>query len=128
MATGTIADTAEWAALAAHAAEIKGLHLRDLLQDPARSAGLCAEAGGLVLDCSRQNATLATQDKLLALATAAGLEAKVASLFAGEKVNATEGRAALHPALRAPKGSVMAVDGVDQVTCSLPFARRSLPS
>jgi hypothetical protein len=58
---------------------------------------------------------LLTQELLLALAGAAGLEAKKAALFAGEKINTTEGRAALHPALRAPKGRTMCIDGVDQV-------------
>jgi len=112
----TIADSAEWKDLEAHAAEVKAtLHLRDLLADGDRSAALTAEAEGVLLDYSRQNATTATKAKLVALARAAGLEAKVAAMFAGEKINATEGRAALHVALRAPKGSVVAVDGVDQV-------------
>ena len=43
-----------------HADEIKALHLRDLIQDPARCAALTAEFGGIVLDYSRQNVTPAT--------------------------------------------------------------------
>ncbi|MDB5438138.1 MAG: pgi, partial [Caulobacteraceae bacterium] len=41
----------------------------------------------------------------LALARAAGVEARRARMFAGEVVNVSEGRAVLHPALRAPDGA-----------------------
>ena len=40
---------------------------------------------------------------LMDLAKAAGLEGKIAAMAAGEKINATEDRAVLHMALRAPK-------------------------
>jgi glucose-6-phosphate isomerase len=40
---------------------------------------------------------------LMDLARAAGLEGKIAAMVAGDKINATEGRAVLHMALRAPK-------------------------
>jgi glucose-6-phosphate isomerase len=43
-----------------HADEIKALHLRDLIQDPARCEALTAEFNGIVLDYSRQNVTTAT--------------------------------------------------------------------
>lgn len=43
-----------------HAQEIKGHHLRDLLQDPVRCASLSAEYNGLILDYSRQNVTANT--------------------------------------------------------------------
>ncbi len=36
-------------------------------------------------------------------------------MFAGEHINVTEDRAVMHVALRAPKGSVLTVDGVDVV-------------
>ena len=111
----TIADTQEWKDLEAHASEVAGLHLRDLLQDAERSASLSTEAGGFLFDYSRQNATVETKEKLLALARAADVEGKKTAMFAGAKINSTEGRAAFHGALRAPKGKVMAVDGVDQV-------------
>ena len=47
----------------------------------------------------------------LALAKAADIEAARARLFGGETVNASEGRAALHMALRAPKGSDFKAQG-----------------
>ena len=36
-------------------------------------------------------------------------------MFRGEKINGTENRAALHVALRAPKGTSIVVDGEDVV-------------
>lgn len=36
-------------------------------------------------------------------------------MFAGEKINTTEGRAVLHVALRAARGAEINVDGVNQV-------------
>lgn len=111
----TIADTEEWKALEAHKKDISALHLRDLMGDAERSKALQTQADGFFLDYSRQNATGATKELLLALARAADLEGKKASMFAGSKINTTENRAAFHCALRAPKGTVMEIDGVDQV-------------
>ena len=68
------------------------------------------------MDYSRQNATPETKELLLALARAANVEAKMAAMIAGATINTTEGRAALHCALRAPKGaSPVVLGGVDQV-------------
>ena len=36
-------------------------------------------------------------------------------MFRGEKINATEGRAVLHVALRAPRGATIVVDGENVV-------------
>jgi glucose-6-phosphate isomerase len=49
---------------------------------------------------------------LVALAQACGVEARRAAMFAGERINETEGRAVLHTALRNLDASVK-VDGVD---------------
>jgi glucose-6-phosphate isomerase len=50
-----------------------------------------------------------------ALADEAGLAARIESMFLGEKINPTEGRAVLHTALRAPRASSIMVDGQDVV-------------
>lgn len=55
-----IYESSTWMKLRDHAQEIKGSHLRDLLQDPIRCASLSAEHNGLVLDFSRQNVTTTT--------------------------------------------------------------------
>ena len=52
---------------------------------------------------------------LLDLAAKAGVEGKIAAMFSGARINETEGRAALHPALRAPRGAAFADAGKNVV-------------
>ena len=44
---------------------------------------------------------------LLALAEAAGVRSKIDAMFGGQHINATEDRAVLHVALRAPRDAVI---------------------
>ena len=115
----SIATTPAWKALTAHAAEVRQHHLRDLLQDAKRAAALSAEFDGIVLDQARQNATAKTRDLLIDLAKTAGLKGRLAAMANGEKINSTENRAVLHVALRAAKGTKIAVDGQDVVPAVL---------
>jgi glucose-6-phosphate isomerase len=69
--------------------------------DPGRLERMSVEAAGLYLDLSKQSWTAEAFAACLDLARATGVEAHRDALFAGKAVNATEGRAALHPALRA---------------------------
>jgi glucose-6-phosphate isomerase len=90
-----------WAALRDHHSEIAGVHMRDLFaSDPERSRRFRLEACGLFLDYSKHRFTESTLRGLQALASQAGLEQWIGRLFSGEAINNTEGRAALHPALR----------------------------
>ena len=73
--------------------------------DAGRRERFTLEAAGLFVDLSKQAWTADGFEAALALAEAAGVEARRQALFAGEPVNCTEGRAALHPALRAPDGA-----------------------
>lgn len=109
----TIAETKEWSALTSHASQIGETHLRDLLTDDARCDGMKVESNGFLLDYSRQNGTLETKHLLMALARAANVEEKKASMFAGEKINKTENRAVGHTILRSPKNTPLVIDGVD---------------
>ena len=59
--------------------------------------------GGLLMDFSRQLVDDAIIDALLRLAHESGLQAAIEDLFTGGIVNASEGRAALHTAIRAPR-------------------------
>jgi glucose-6-phosphate isomerase len=70
--------------------------------DPDRAARMTWALDDLSLDLSRTSIGEAELAALLALAQAADLEGFRARLFAGEAVNATEGRPALHMALRVP--------------------------
>jgi len=103
-------------ALGAHHVSLRGVHLRELFaRDPGRGERLVAEAAGLYLDYSKQRVTDETLALLLDLARASGLRARIEAMFAGEKLNVTEGRAVLHVALRAPRGARIVVDGEDVV-------------
>ena len=73
--------------------------------DPGRIDRMGVEAAGLYLDLSKQAWTAEAFNACLALAEASGLHARKLALFNGEAVNGTEGRAVLHPALRAPTGA-----------------------
>jgi len=103
-------------ALAEHARSLARLHLRELFaRDAGRGERLSAEGAGLLLDYSKQRVTDETVRLLIALAEARGLPARREAMFRGEKINATEGRAVLHVALRAPRGARILVDDRDVV-------------
>jgi glucose-6-phosphate isomerase len=105
-----------WKALQAHGKSLAGLHLRELFaRDPGRGQRLTAEGAGLFLDFSKQRVTEETVRLLVALAEARGLPVRREAMFTGEKINATEGRAVLHVALRAPRTAKILVDGKDVV-------------
>ncbi len=104
-----------WKALADHRRNWK-LHLRDLFAgDPGRGERMTAEAVGLFLDYSKNFVTDETLKLLLRLAEETGLRGRIEALFRGEKINLTENRAALHVALRSPKGTSIVMDGENVV-------------
>lgn len=107
--------TDEHPALTSAAASLIDTHLRELIMDPVRCEAMTASHAGITFDYSRQFLDLSARDALLQLATSSDLPAKVAAMFAGDKINTTEGRAVLHTALRAAEGSSVLVGGVDVV-------------
>jgi glucose-6-phosphate isomerase len=112
----SLTQQSAWQALAAHFQQVAPLHLRDLFaQDPGRGERLALEWGGLYFDYSKHRITDETLRLLFDLARARGVEAKRDGMFGGEKINATEGRAVLHIALRAPRTAQILVDGADVV-------------
>ena len=116
MASTDITATEEWAALARHARELQagGTHLRGLFEDdPGRAERLTVTVGDLVIDWSRHLVTAETVELLLALADRAGVAERIAAVLSGDPVNATEGRPALHTALRAGPDASVVVGGVD---------------
>ena len=111
-----LTDSPAWQALTTHYAQIKDVHLRTLFaEDPGRAERFSAEGAGLFLDYSKNRITDETLQLLLALAKDRGVAHRRDAMFAGEKINATERRAVLHVALRAPRGAHIAVDGADVV-------------
>ena len=71
---------------------------------------MTAEAAGIYLDYSKNRITDETL-KLIQLAEESGLQERIDAMYRGEKINLTEKRAVLHVALRAPRGTSIAVDG-----------------
>ncbi len=94
-----------WALLEGLAARDKeALIVEQFERDPDRLDAMSLTAAGLFVDLSKQSWTREGLDASLALARACRVEESRQSLFAGEPVNTTEGRAVLHPALRAARG------------------------
>ncbi|MGM0402540.1 MAG: glucose-6-phosphate isomerase [Thermodesulfobacteriota bacterium] len=105
-----------WKALESHFNDIRDVHLRALFaDDPMRGRRLVAEAAGLYLDYSKNRVTDETMGLLLQLAEQSGLQERIEDMFSGEKINITENRAVLHVALRAPRQTVIMVDGQNVV-------------
>jgi glucose-6-phosphate isomerase len=116
MANVNLTARPEWQALGAHYEQQKSVHLRELFQsDAGRAERFSAEAAGLFLDYSKHRITQQTLGLLLNLANAVGLRERIDAMFAGQKINSTEGRAVLHTALRAPRDKKILVDGKDVV-------------
>src|SRR5215510_14016018 len=105
-----------WRKLQDHHASMRGLHLNTLFaEDPARGERMIVEAVGVYFDYSKNRVRDETLKLLIELAEQSGLRARINAMFRGDKINATENRAALHVALRAPKGSSILIDGKNVV-------------
>ncbi len=94
-----------WHALQAHYQAIRHEHLRDWFDAsrdvaPTRAERFTFEGAGITLDASKNRITNHTLELLCELARQTGVETQRAALFQGGIVNATEGLAALHTALR----------------------------
>lgn len=104
----TCADT-HLSALHSHAESLKTQPMSDLLVENSafsrsrrRANGLAFSFGHLHIDFSKQRLTTKTIALLKEWAESCGLVAKREALFAGQKVNTSEKRAALHMAARWP--------------------------
>jgi glucose-6-phosphate isomerase len=105
MTLKTLNSLSYWSALNAHYEQIRDERLRDWFAadagKPSRAERFTIEGGGLTADFSKNRITDETLRLLVALADEAGVAKRRDAMFAGEVVNPTEGRAALHTALRA---------------------------
>jgi len=108
--------SAAWQALIDHRRALAGSSLASLFAaDPQRFAHLSLTWDDWLADWSKQRLTAATMALLVAYARARNLPAWIAALFAGEKINLTEQRAALHTALRQQGDTPLLQDGVDVI-------------
>jgi len=109
-----ISETEAWRRLEAHYVTLRDTHMRRLFaDDPGRFDRFSLSLDGLLLDYSKNRITPETMDLLVDLARTAGVERWRDAMFAGEKINRTEGRAVLHTALRNTGGQPVTVDGHD---------------
>jgi glucose-6-phosphate isomerase len=120
-------QTRAWAALQGHyEAHGRDFDLREAFaRDPGRFDSLSLQAPEVFADLSKNLIDIATRHFLLDLAAECRLEVRRDAMFAGAPVNATEGRAVLHTALRAPRGAAPFSDEVHGVLdAMLAFAER----
>lgn len=90
-----------WQALRTHRERLAAARVADLFDaDPGRFDTLSLTACGLLTDFSRQRIDRSALDALIELTRQARLPEGVDALFRGERLNHTEGRAAMHMALR----------------------------
>ncbi len=89
--------------------------IKDLFaEDPARAQTFSLEAAGWFLDYSKNRIDKPMMKALVKLAEKANLKEEIEKMFTGKKINATEGRAVLHTALRnLDKNDKVKVDGKD---------------
>lgn len=96
-----ITQTPAWSHLNQTRDRLANTHLRTLFaNDPDRFRLFSRQADGLLLDFSKQRLDIDALNDLVALAEAADVAGWRERLFAGEKINVSEERAVLHPALR----------------------------
>ncbi|MDI1327910.1 MAG: glucose-6-phosphate isomerase [Brevundimonas sp.] len=93
--------------------------------DPGRMERMGVEAAGLYLDLSKQSWSAEGFEAALDLARTCDVEGRRDALFAGEPVNNTEGRAVLHPALRAAEGAEFSALG-EPVSAEVDQVRRAM--
>ena len=107
-----ITGTEEWRLLSGNFDQIGQDSLRHLFDaDPERGTRMTVSAADLYLDYSKHRVTEETMTALMAVARAAGVEARRDAMFAGRHINTTEDRAVLHVALRMPRDAQLTVDG-----------------
>ncbi|MDF2115749.1 glucose-6-phosphate isomerase [Roseiarcaceae bacterium H3SJ34-1] len=107
-------SAAAFSALNAHKTHLGSTHVAELFaHNPLRFQHFHARLDDLLFDYSKQRVTQATMPLLFDLARAADVEGRRKALFAGEIVNTTEGRAAMHMALRNMSGKPIMIEGRD---------------
>lgn len=105
-------DLGSWQALQKHYRnEIRSVSLGDLFHhDQQRFTQFSLEACDLFLDYSKNFLTRETANSLASLADEAAVPAAIGAMFAGEAINVTENRPALHAALRSKLSDQVALD------------------
>lgn len=110
----SVAQSPAWRRLHSHAQRLRQERITSLFdRDARRASEFTAVLEGIRLDYSKQLIDREGMEMLLGLARQQDLSGWIQRMAAGETLNATEGRAAGHMALRGAAGSRMEVQGVD---------------
>ncbi len=99
-----------WNALRSHFETVKDRRFETLV-DTARAEDFSAQAGDMRFDYAKTNIDADGRALLFDLLDKTGVAEKRDAMFAGAKINETEGRAVLHTALRNLDGQPVVVDG-----------------
>jgi glucose-6-phosphate isomerase len=95
----------------------QAVHSRKILdlfqENPRRAQDFSVRLDDVLFDYSKTNIDAKTRTALIDLAETANVASRRDAMFAGEKINETEGRAVLHTAFRNLDGSAIHVDGHD---------------
>ncbi|MBV9026289.1 MAG: glucose-6-phosphate isomerase [Streptomycetaceae bacterium] len=114
--SGRLDQLPQWEALGKHRESLGEAHLRELFAaDATRGSRYVLDVGDLHIDYSKHVLTDDTLALLRDLAEVRGVTRLRDAMFRGEKINITEKRAVLHTALRAPRDTVIEVDGENVV-------------
>lgn len=101
--SGRIEQSAAWQALEDHHQQISRQRISDFFQENSRRfEEFSLQAPELFFDFSKHLVSRETLDLLVGLTEAAGLSDAIEAMFAGDEINNTEHRPALHVALRSP--------------------------
>lgn len=105
-----------WQQLQQHYLDTADIQMRQqFADDPKRFDKMHETLHGLLFDYSKNRVSEETLDLLCRLAEQAELKKKMLAMRNGEKVNASEERAALHTALRLPESAYIKVNGENVV-------------
>jgi glucose-6-phosphate isomerase len=103
---------------------VKDRSILSLFDNGNRAADFSAQAGDILFDFSKTNIDLDAMNALLALIETSDVAARRDAMFAGDKINETEGRAVLHTALRNVDGGAVMMDGKDVMPAILETLKR----
>lgn len=107
-------ETKAWRNLEIHFLSMQASHMRELFaEDPKRFEKLSTAFEDILVDYSKNIIVEETLHLLLDLAREVELKHAIDAMFHGDKINATEGRAVLHTALRNRSNTPVLADKVD---------------
>lgn len=114
MTGSSLTASPAWKALAGHFEETKDATMKDMFAaDPERFSKFSLEFEEILLDFSKNRINEETMKLLYGLAKQQDVSGLAKKMYAGEKINETEGRAVLHVALRNQSNTPIYVDGKD---------------